>query len=266
MSARARQYLVALSLLIIPAGAHAQATWQPAAPPLVTAENETWFRAGDPIIWSGDYYYPAGAQRFFNPYQMVRSGSFRGIPLYTDATSEPYSIVFVPVAGGLMQPYERRRTGALAGTSGSTAPSFPPDIGAEGVATATMGVVVTDIAQAPAPPTRARAYDVTPIEAAVPAPVTSAAQRSVAATTGRVSAVAPTRIESVRKPAGLNALWVNYEGRRWFAAGIPVDKPTAGFTASGTYHGFPVYTRPGDSDTIYIPMVQGALLTPYKRR
>ena len=71
---------------------------------------------------------------FFNRYQMVRSGSYRGIGLYTDSTQDASGIVYVPVAGGLMQPYERRRTGDLAGTTGNRAPSFPVGIAAEGIA------------------------------------------------------------------------------------------------------------------------------------
>src|SRR5215217_4744025 len=90
-------------VLLMSGAAHAQVTWQPTQPPLVTAENESWFRAGQPLEWNGEIYYPAGAAEGFNRYQMVRAGSYRGIPLYTDATLEPYSIVFVPIGGGRMQ-------------------------------------------------------------------------------------------------------------------------------------------------------------------
>src|SRR5918993_1909832 len=141
---RSRALLVLFAALLS-GPAYGQATWQPSMPPLVTAENTTWFQSGEPIIWNGDYYYPAGARQGFNQYQMVRSGSFRGIPLYTDATLEPYSIVFVPLAGARMQPYERRRTGQLAGTVGSRTPSLPTDIGAEGISSPPT------IAQAPGP-------------------------------------------------------------------------------------------------------------------
>ena len=36
--------------------------------------------AGEPIILSGSIYYPAGPEIYFNPYKMVRSGEFRGVP------------------------------------------------------------------------------------------------------------------------------------------------------------------------------------------
>src|SRR5260370_5765385 len=113
MYRRARRSLLALALLLTPCAAYAQAVWQPTPPPLVTAENETWYRAGAPIDWNGGLYYPAGAPVAFNPYQMVRVGSYRGLPLYTDATLEPHSIAFVPISGGRLQPAGRPRTGGL---------------------------------------------------------------------------------------------------------------------------------------------------------
>ena len=268
MSARRTALILGLTLLVLPVAARAQATWQPASPPLVTAENEGWFQAGTPIIWSGDYYFPAGARQFFNGYEMVRAGSFRGIPLYTDATREPFSIVFVPVTGGLMQPYERRRSGALAGTTGSTAPSFPTDIAAEGVGD--RGGLAVDIAANPGPPSRARAYDLAePAPAASSAPATTATARvetlsATAGTTGRVTtSIAPVRHPRRATPA---RIWVNYEGRRWFANGVPITTRPGEFTERGRYHGYPVFARPDDPNTIYIPTVQGGLLTPFRLR
>src|SRR3954471_2298239 len=129
---RAHCLLTAAFLTIASFAAQAQVVWQPTTTPLVTAETAAWFQAGAPIEWNGDLYYQAGAVQAFNAYQMVRSRAYRGIPLYTDTMLEPYSIVLVPLAGGRMQPYERRRTGILAGTSGSRTPSLPTDIGAQG--------------------------------------------------------------------------------------------------------------------------------------
>ena len=161
MRLRPRQLLVVVLLLVVSAIVRAQIIWQPTSPPLVTAEHEPWYLTAEPLIWSGAYFYPAGAQVFFNGNQMVRSGSFRGVPLYTDATREALSVLYVPLAGGLMQPYERRRSGELAGTTGNTAPSFPVDIGAQG-SIEPEGLAV-DIAQNPGPPDFARPYDVAPL-------------------------------------------------------------------------------------------------------
>ena len=110
MNSRAAFAVVALAAVLVTGPATiAQMTLQPTSRPIVTAENEPWYVAGAPITSSGLVYFPAGPITHFNGNEMVRSGHFQGIPLYTRATSEPYSLVFVPLAGGLMHPYERRR-------------------------------------------------------------------------------------------------------------------------------------------------------------
>ena len=114
---------VVVVLMLLPIAAAAQMTMRPTPVPIVTAENEYWYLEGEPITFSGSIYYPAGPEIYFIPYEMVRSGEFRGIPLYSRTTIEPFSKVFVPLPGGRMLPYERRRAGDLAGTTGSTAPS-----------------------------------------------------------------------------------------------------------------------------------------------
>jgi hypothetical protein len=266
MRVRARQFIVVILLVVGAAIARAQVIWQPSSPPLVTAENESWYLRADPIIWSGDYYYPAGAQVFFNGNQMVRSGSFRGIPLYTDATRDALSIVYVPLPGGLMQPYERRRTGGLAGTTGNTAPSFPVDIGAEGMM-GTEGIAV-DLAQTPGPPDFARPYDVAPLgerrrttvsEYAAVGPSVSPEAMELG---GRSIVHAP---RAGARPRGLNSVWVDFEGRRWFAGEPAQVFDASKFAERGSYQGFPVYVRRGESGVIYIPAVPG-LVTPYKLR
>ena len=117
-----RRALVATFSLVVAVSAAnpaaAQSVLRPTPQPIVTAENEPWYLSGEPITYAGNLYYPAGAQVFFNPNEMVRSGFHMGVPLYTRTTIEPFSVVYVPLAGGRMQPYERPRAGELAGTSG----------------------------------------------------------------------------------------------------------------------------------------------------
>lgn len=261
---------VLLLLLSIPA--QAQVTWQPTAPPLVTAENETWYRAGDAIEWNGDFYYPAGAPEAFNRYQMVRTGSYRGIPLYTDTTLEPYSIVFVPISGGRVQPYERPRTGMLAGSVGSRTSSFPVSAATEAVSA--LGVTTEGyVAQAPAPPTFARAYlapggEPQRLSPAVPVvaaaigtlPSTPASSAGATATSGRVTTV--SNVATAARPQGINGAWLDYDGRRWVSAGKAVNLDTS-FAEIGSYKGSPVYRRLGDRLTIYVPMLRG-LVAPFK--
>lgn len=233
----------ALILIAVATGfartAHAQATWQPTPAPTVSAENESWYQQDEPIRWSGEYYYRAGAQVFFNKYQMVRAGSYRGISLYTDATLDPLAVVYVPIGRGLMQPYERRRTGDLAGTTGNRAPSFPTSIGAEGF------VERTD------------APEREPRPVAMEEPEAPLTPRSI------VEAPRPEP-GSVERPKGINGVWVMYDGRRYFSAGqaVPLD---AHFRQIGTYNGFSVYRRDDERGTIYIPTADG-MAPPYAER
>ena len=145
--------------------AGAQITNRPAEPPAVSAESQGWYMSGEPITDAGNLYYPAGPRVFFNGNEMVPSGSYLGVALYTRTTIEPYSVVFVPLSGGLLQPYERRRTGELAGTVGSSAPSFPVSVASEAPASQGIGATV----QAPYSPT-VFAPVLGPAAAAAPAP------------------------------------------------------------------------------------------------
>src|SRR4051812_4462586 len=103
----------------------AQVQSRPTDAPIVTADREPWYINGDPVQFAGNVYFRAGAALFFDGNRMVRTGSFNGVPLYADTTVEPFSLVYVPIGRNLMQPYERPRSGDLAGTVGSRVPSFP---------------------------------------------------------------------------------------------------------------------------------------------
>jgi hypothetical protein len=238
---RAHQLVLTAVLACVPAMASGQATWQPTPAPTTTAENEAWYRNAEPIPWGDTLYYQAGATVFFNRYQMVRSGAYRGIQLYTDSTQDPFGIIYVPIAGGLMQPYERRRTGDLAGTTGNRAPSFPVAIGAEAAA------------EQPAIPTT----EAVPEEPSVDG-------LTAVAMTGRSIVEAPRGTAgSVARPVGINGVWITYEGQRWFAGGKAVRLDPS-FAAAGRYHGFPIYRRSSD-ERIYLPTAEG-MVAPYTRR
>lgn len=255
-----RSPALSIILLVLAGGsAYGQATWQPSMPPLVTAENTTWYLSAEPILWNGDYYYPAGAAEGFNQYQMVRSGSFRGIPLYTDTTLEPYSIVFVPLNGARMQPYERRRTGALAGTTGSRAPSLPTGISAEGVSPVSMQ-------QAAGPPDFARAYDVAPLGFEASPPL--GAPPDIPPAVGTAGAAEPVRpVTTVLPPTGLNAIWIEFDGHSWYASGKSIAYDPSRLNEVGSYHGWTVYRlkQNGSDGTIYIASIPGRL-APYTRK
>ena len=93
-------------------------------PPQVTAAAAPWQIASQPIFVDGLVYVPTALLRQFDGNVMTQVGVFDGVPLYADATLEPFSVVYVPVARG-MRTYERRRAGEIAGTTGSRTPTLP---------------------------------------------------------------------------------------------------------------------------------------------
>lgn len=261
-----RSLLLAATLSgILVAHAAAQVLYRPTPRPERTAVNESWFLDRAPIFVAGDYYYPAGASVFFDANTMVLSGFYGAVPIYSDTTLEPHSLVFVPVGRGLMQPYERRRAGDIVGTTGSRAPSFPLQRDAE----AMLGVVPG----APAGLGGGRAT-ARPAESAgrpVALPETSDVERltteDVLETQPTEWAPAPTyAIRSARTPNGRDGVWIEFRGARWFSAGPAVTFDPTSFQQAGEYGGFPVYrSRTGTGDLIYIPTRDG-IVAPYVRK
>ena len=232
--------LLAVSLGI-PAVTPAQVVMRPERAPARVAGHEAWFLAGEPLMFRGQWYYPAGAQVFFDATVMVLAGEYRGIPLYVDPTIETNSLVYLPVGSGLMQPYERPRVDELAGTSGSRTPSFPPGtpspIGEESVAVGTTGTV-------PPPP---------PIGES---PLAGAARRAVRPST--LVTIAPSGSTPGR------GIWIDWNGTSWRAAGRAV-RVGPQLVPIGTFNGRSVFRGPADANTIWIETTQG-LAAPWQRR
>jgi hypothetical protein len=258
-----RRVFALLLLTSLPAAmpASAQIQYRPTDAPIVTAENESWYVNGESIQFAGDLYYPAGATVFFNGNSMVRSGHFNGVPLYTDTTIEPFSIVYVPLQRGLMQPYERLRQGSLAGTTASRAPSFP-------VATVPSTTPLPQASGAPtAPPTPIGAVGVYTPERATG--TTGTSTPSPVGTTGLIAAAPLTprnrlTMATVGRPASNDGVWIRYLGEKWVSAGAAVALTPAGFRVVGTYDGFPVFARSGTSEqVIYVPTREG-IVAPYR--
>lgn len=217
----------------------AQVVSQSSPAPIVTAESEPWYLSGEPITYAGNIYYPAGSKVFFNANEMVRSGFYMGVPLYSRTTLEPYSIVFVPLGRGLMQPYERRREGDIAGTAGSTAPSLPT-----------------------APPSRSGSA--TPLQSAGPPTSLSVSPDE---TPQPVGTTGTTRTRIGPRPQGINAVFVEFRGQRWYRAGNPVPFDPSLMTPVGERGGFPVFAQRETSSRIYIPITAGStLVAPYSLR
>lgn len=262
MKAPARLLLTS-AVLIAAANASWGQTIQPTPAPLVTAENETWYRSGEPIAFAGNLYYPAGAAIHFLSNEMVRSGFYQGVPIYSRTTIEPFSMIFVPSGGGLMQPYERRRDGELAGTKGSTPPAISPALApsvSSTTAASPVGAPSPAMAQAPAPPVVAAAVladePMPRVPPAAPAPSTPTAAPQPVATAGRAANLPRPTLRA--RPGAANAAYVEFDNARWFSAGPPVSMDARSLTQVGETHGFPVYSARRGDGTIYIPIAQGA--------
>lgn len=242
--------IIAFALLIA-APASAQVNSRPTDPPIVTAENESWYRQGEPLQFAGDVYYPAGARVFFNGNTMVRTGHYNGVPVYADTTIEPYSIVYVPISRGVLQPYERPRHGDLAGTTGSRAPSFPVGHEYEGSTVLMAPVSPTNL---PRPIGAIGAY--TP--GIGPVPQQAAGVGAAGAQTGTQP------VATLLRPENNDGVWVRYNGSKYVSAGSAVPLRAADFRLIGEHAGFPVFARQGvTEDVIYIPSRAG-LIAPYR--
>ena len=270
MRNRAVRLLIATLALVSPSTSAAQLT---SPMPAVTAEYESWYLSNAAINVGGVIYYPSGPVTHFNRNEMVFTGLFERIPIFKRTTQEPGSVVYVPLSGGLVRPYERRRSGDLAGTVGSSAPSFPVNIpAAEVTQTASVAAYYTvPTAVVPRPVGTTGFIYGTPQQEQptslsapyVPAPVgTTGISPDLALRSG------PARIETVQRPVGLNAMFLEFRDTRWFAGGPAVRFADGQFTRVGDYHGFPVYEENGRKDVIFVSHVPGepALVVPYKSR
>lgn len=267
MNRRARTPLLSVFLLVLTAFAasnipSAQVVMQPTPSPTVTAENEQWYLKGEPIAYAGNLYYPSGAQIFFSPNEMVRSGFYQGIPLYARTTIEPYSIVYVPLAGGRMQPYERPRSGEIAGTAGSTPTTLPtpamtvPPAGAAsqaaGPPSETVRVVPVFVPSRP----EVEGTSGTPSEA--PAAVSTGGRTS--------TTVRPTHSQIGGRPQGTNTIFIEFDGVRWYPAGPAEVIDAARLIRVGDYFGFAVWAADDSRAVIYVPVTRGGTLAvPYTR-
>ena len=265
----------------ISGNAIAQIRLQPTPAPTVLAETESWYQTGEPLQFAGNVYYPAGPAIHFLPDEMVQSGLYRGIPLYSRTTIEPYSVVFVPLAGGRMQPYERRRAGDLAGTTGSSVPSLrveipsafgtPPPIQAAAPPFVETQPVQqpTDALDQPRGPGSTEGSAGSGREANAEPLVQIAGRQTKTpriGTAGRETASRSAKTSASRSIS--NGMFVEFDHARWYPSAPPASLDSASLHRIGDWHGFPVYTARGGGDsTIYIPIAEGVdAYAAYSRR
>jgi len=233
----------------------AQVMLLPTPPPAVTAAGALWQINGEPIFYEGAFYYPAGPTVFFDGKVMARTGVYQSVPLYQDRTLIPYSILFVPVGGSVMRPYERRREGELAGTTGSRTPSFP-------VQSSTAPVAGLGIVGFQSPPVG----DLEPL-------------RLPEATTGSVPGAGVPGVDvrgadvrkadlpnTARRGSGRADMWFMFEGERWYRSGAAVDFNPDRFTPAGNHEGVVVFRSHTDPSTLYLTIVPDGPLVPFRRR
>ncbi len=209
-------------------------------PPDVSAAGAEWQMNSAPVIVGGLTYYPTRGFRMFDGQVMAQTGMFENVPVYSDATLEPYSELYVPVGSGRMRIYERRRERELAGTTGSHVPAFP-------------------VASPSVPAPRERSVGT----------AGSAVPRAVAG-----SAILPDRgrprrtiLTAVSRTSATNGVWIEFRGVRWYSKGAAAMFSPDRFEPIGEYHGFPVYRdKTGAADDIWVSAVTDGPVAPYARR
>ncbi len=239
-----------LAMCFLAAGVEAQIKLQPTPPPKVVADNEPWYQMREPVIFAGEYYFPAGPAIHFLPDEMVPSGLFHGVPLYSRTTIEPYSVVFVPIAGGMMQPYERRRTGDLVGTTGSSAPALPVDMSA--------GPESPPRIQAAGPPVVSSQQPVAePPEGTYAADLLSRSRETANTSAGMLGKASPSRTSKAAKVDTSKGIFVEFQNQRWYSSARPRSLDPRSLKQIGEMDGFPVFTARGSNgSTIYIPVAK----------
>jgi hypothetical protein len=258
-----RRWLAAVCLMCVAlcARVEAQVRLQPQPYPATIAVNEPWYLAGTPLEIFGDVYFPTGPTVFFKPNEMVPTVTYRGVTVYSDTTIEPYSIVYVPIGRGLLRPYERRRSGALAGTVGSTTPSFP--IVRDSEVRVPVNPMISpsgaiDLSTLPPPAAPAAREAVAP-----PAAVGTAGATSVP-----LPPAQPTHMMTIERPRETTGVWIAFGDARWRAAGPPERMSRERFVRYGDYRSFDVFvdrsTGTAKPDRIYLPLGRG-LVAPYER-
>jgi hypothetical protein len=244
--------LFLLTAVLFPRVGSAQVGQFRTHPPQVSAAAAEWQINSEPMPFAGLVYYPTREIRQFDGQVMAQMGVYQGVPIYADLTLEPYSLVYVPLGPDRVRMYERKRDHELAGTTGSRAPSFPVE--SPSVVPETLVTGPSDERQA-AP---ARVVSTVGSVAPTPAPVETAA-----------APVRPrhTRIGSIPAPHAPNGIWLQFDGKRWYSAGVATSFSPDRFTPVGEYRGVPVYRdRNSAKDEIWVPMVKGGPLAPYTLR
>jgi hypothetical protein len=260
--------------LLVPNMGNAQAFQLRTPPPEVSAAAAFWQINSEPIMVGGLMYYPTRGFRLFDGQIMVQTGLFQGVPVYSDTTLEPFSELYVPLSGGRMRVYERRREGELAGTMGSHLPTFPVEspsvparaeivvgqgaVGTSGSAVGTSGSAVGTSGSAVG---TSRS-----VVGTSGSDVSRVASDSASAVLGVRSRPRRTVMTPVQNGVA-NGIWLEFNGGRWYSSGAAESFSPERFEPIGEYRGFPVYRDKTTNTTdIWVSVVKDGPLAPYRKQ
>jgi hypothetical protein len=87
------------------------------------------------------------------------------------------------------------------------------------------------------------------------------------ATSGRADLMPAGPLSTAMPPSGANAIWIEFDGQRWYGAEKSIAYDAAQLNEIGTYRGFTVYALKLDAAkrTIYVASIPGRL-SAYQRR
>ncbi len=215
------------------------------------------------LVLGDTAYRRAGAIVPFDPGRMVQVGRQGGVPIYADTTVEPWSQLLLPASGGWLQPFERLREGALAGTSGSRLPSFP-------VAVDTERREANPVGMAGAPPARAvgQAWSDRSGCPAVDGPSAPRALEPAAdaASTAAVPAAGSLPLQRpaivmlpLAAPQGNRGVWVGFAGAVWRAEGTAIPLKGLALTEGGLLGTRRVLVSPDRPDAICLSLRDGTV-------
>ena len=251
---------VLFSSLLLPKTGNAQALPAPFAgvtalrthTPEVTAASADWFVRGAPIVTQGLVYYPTAAMRPFDANVMMQVGLYDNVPLYADATLEPFSVLYVPATRTAMRTYERLRNNELAGTTGSRTPAYP--VGPVSQVPMEESIIGTSGAYAPS--------------TGAPSTLGTVGTLGTSGTVGTLDRGSRrTRMQSLPAPRRNDGVWIQFDGTKYFSAGEATTFSADRFVQIGEYRGFPVY-REKDSNKkeIWVTVVKDGPVAPYEKR
>jgi hypothetical protein len=267
-----RTILVTCLIALAASPTAAQMISRPTDAPTVSAAGQSWYELREPILYAGEAYYPGGAAVFFNANHMVRTGHFNGVPVYADATRDPYSVVYVPIGGGQLKPYERLRRGDLAGSTGSTLPSFPITLRPDSPVAPMSAAAPTNLpfsigavsAFTPEVTPPVLVYATAPV--AAPACACDQASPAVVPAAAVVPPLPTDRVAvlSARRPDNNDGVWIRFDGATWVSVGVAEPRTTA-FTQVGEHAGFAVFRKQDGGNVIYLQSRDG-VMAPYRRK